>query len=185
MYPCKTVVTSSGYLVERIALVFGLIGHIVTQLFDFHLDVHRVHADVLFCRSEFPRPPPGASEHLFVKFLDEFERQDVFPHTRKCPAFSFENVFLFPRVQLTTVNNVLRDQTLRFIRIEGGSAGECSQGLIPQLFGTALQQFFDQALELQFLFAPLYSLGFQLHRMRNTAELLFGDHACAVAPNLS
>ena len=163
MYPCKTVVTSSGYLVERIALVFDLIGHIVTQLFDFHPYVYWVHADVLFCRSESSRPPPRVSKHFFVKFLDEFERQDVFPHTRKCPAFSLEDVLLLPRVKLPAANNVPRDQTLRFIRIEEGSARKCSQGLIPQLFGTALQQFFDQALELQFLFALLYSLGFQLH----------------------
>ena len=86
--------------------MFKLRLEIAKQFREFHPDKPRIDPDVFFRGTKVSGSFPGPSEHMFVEVLGKRKRQWIQVSARESPAFSFEDVLLFPLVQLALRGDV-------------------------------------------------------------------------------
>lgn len=97
---------SRGEFIDGIGPMFNLRLEIAQQFREFHPDKPRIDPDVFFSGTKASGPFPGPSEHMFVEILGKLKRKWIQISAGESPAFSFQDVLLFPLVQLALRGDV-------------------------------------------------------------------------------
>ena len=118
MGPHQPMVKSRGNVIDRIGPVFKLHLDVAKQFREFHSNKPRIDPNVFFTGTKAPGPFPGPSEHMFVKVLGKLEREWIQVSARECPAFTVQDILLFPLVQLPLRGDVGSNEPGAFIGIE-------------------------------------------------------------------
>ena len=122
----QAMMKACSNFIDGVGLACNLRLDVAKQVSESNCNKSRIDADVFFRCPKLTSPFPGSSEHVLVKFSGELERKRIQVPARESPALSFDDVLLFPFVQLSLCDDVRWNESGTLIRIEW----RCALGII-------------------------------------------------------